>query len=71
MDLYIKVLIPWIPWWAIKMINISILELLKKLDDVVNYIPARLSAWFMILGARISQMDYKNAIKIFKSRIQI
>lgn len=37
-----------------------------KLDDVVNYIPARLSAWFMILGARISQMDYKNAIKIFK-----
>lgn len=32
-----------------------------KLDDVVNYIPARLSAWCMILSAGVTGMDWKNA----------
>lgn len=37
-----------------------------KLDDVVNYIPARLSALYMIVAARILRMNYNNAAKIFK-----
>ena len=49
-----------------------------KLDDVVNYIPARISAWLMILASacermnwkrryeRISGGDEKNAEKIYK-----
>ena len=37
-----------------------------KLDDVVNYIPARISALFMITAAWITGMDGKNAWKIFK-----
>lgn len=36
-----------------------------KFDDVVNYIPARLSAWLMILASAITHMDWKNAKKIF------
>lgn len=36
-----------------------------KFDDVVNYIPARLSAWIMILAAAITHMDWKHAKKIF------
>lgn len=36
-----------------------------KLDDVVNYIPARLSALLMILGSYILKLDLKNAWKIF------
>lgn len=36
-----------------------------KFDDVVNYIPARLSAWIMILASAITHMDWKNAKKIF------
>ncbi|KEI00413.1 cobalamin biosynthesis protein [Clostridium botulinum] len=35
-----------------------------KLDDVVNYIPARLTALFMIISAFILRFDYKNCIKI-------
>ncbi len=39
-----------------------------KLDDIVNYIPARLSALLMILAAFIGGRDYsgKNAYRIFK-----
>lgn len=37
-----------------------------KLDDIVNYIPARLSAVFMVLAAFLLRMDGKNAWKIFK-----
>lgn len=36
-----------------------------KLDDVVNYIPARISAWLMIAAAYISGFDGKNAKKIY------
>ena len=35
------------------------------LDDVVNYIPARLSAWLMILGAFLLKMNGKNAKKVY------
>lgn len=34
-----------------------------KLDDVVNYIPARISAWLMIAAAYLSGFDGKNAKK--------
>lgn len=37
-----------------------------KLDDIANYIPARLSAYLMILASRILKMDYRNAWKIFR-----
>ncbi len=37
-----------------------------KLDDIANYIPARISAWLMIAGAYMAGMDGKNAKKIFK-----
>lgn len=36
-----------------------------KLDDVANYIPARVSALLMILAALFLGMDYKNAFHIF------
>ena len=36
------------------------------LDDVANYIPARLTALFMTLGAFLSGLDGKNAWRIFK-----
>lgn len=36
-----------------------------KADDVVNYIPARISALLMILGAFLCRMDGKQAWKIF------
>ncbi|MBR5337070.1 MAG: cobalamin biosynthesis protein CobD [Lachnospiraceae bacterium] len=35
-------------------------------DDVVNFIPARLSAIFMIAAAKIRGMDAKGALRIFK-----
>lgn len=35
-----------------------------KLDDIANYIPARLSAFFMIIGAFLLKMDYKNSYRI-------
>ncbi len=37
-----------------------------KLDDVANYLPARISAVIMMLAAGMGNMDWKNAIKIFK-----
>lgn len=37
-----------------------------KLDDVLNYIPARLSAVFMLVSAFFLRMDYKNGIKIYR-----
>ena len=37
-----------------------------KLDDILNYIPARISAWLMIAGAKLCGFDSKNAVKIFK-----
>nr|WP_312091761.1 adenosylcobinamide-phosphate synthase CbiB [Aminipila sp.] len=36
-----------------------------KLDDVLNYIPARLSGIFMIVAAFFCRLDFKNAGRIF------
>lgn len=35
-----------------------------KLDDIVNFLPARLSAWLMILAAGILRMNLAGAIRI-------
>ncbi len=35
-------------------------------DDAANYIPARISAYLMILASMILKMDYKLAYKIYK-----
>lgn len=37
-----------------------------KLDDVANYIPARLSGWFMVAATVFVNMDTKNAANIYK-----
>lgn len=37
-----------------------------KLDDVVNFVPARLAALFLILAAAPAGFDMKNAFRIFK-----
>ena len=37
-----------------------------KLDDVLNYIPARISGILVIISASILRYDYKNAFRIFK-----
>ena len=37
-----------------------------KVDDVLNYIPARLSALFMVAAAGLTGLSTKNAWKIFK-----
>ncbi|MEG1650274.1 MAG: adenosylcobinamide-phosphate synthase CbiB [Oscillospiraceae bacterium] len=37
-----------------------------KLDDLANFIPARLSAVFMLLASAFLRYDSKNALKIFK-----
>ncbi len=37
-----------------------------KTDDLFNFIPARLSAFFMIFSAFLLKYDYKNGYKIFK-----
>ncbi len=37
-----------------------------KLDDVVNFIPARISAYLMIVASFFLRYDYKNALKIYK-----
>ena len=36
-----------------------------KLDDIANYIAARISAWLMILASFFAGFDWKNAKKIF------
>lgn len=36
-----------------------------KMDDVFNYIPARLTAWFMVAAAFLMGMDGENAWKIY------
>ena len=36
-----------------------------KLDDVVNYLPARISGWLMIAAAYFTGMNGKNARRIF------
>ena len=38
----------------------------SKLDYVVNYLPARISAYQMILSSFFLRYDYKNAFKIYK-----
>lgn len=37
-----------------------------KLDDFLNYIPARITALMMIGAAYIQKLDYKNALRIWK-----
>ncbi|MEG0283202.1 MAG: adenosylcobinamide-phosphate synthase CbiB [Erysipelotrichales bacterium] len=37
-----------------------------KFDDIINYIPARLSALIMILASALLRYDYKEAFKVFK-----
>lgn len=37
-----------------------------RLDDIVNFIPARLTALFMILAAKLCKFDAANAWKIFR-----
>ncbi len=37
-----------------------------KLDDVLNYIPARISAAFLVAAAFCARMDYKSAWRIYK-----
>jgi adenosylcobinamide-phosphate synthase len=37
-----------------------------KLDDILNFIPAIISAYFMIFASFILRLNYKNAIKIYK-----
>lgn len=36
-----------------------------RIDDVLNYIPARLSAYFMLLGSLFMKLNIKNAWKIY------
>lgn len=36
-----------------------------KLDDVLNYIPARISAYLMIVASFFTEMNWKNAYKIY------
>jgi cobalamin biosynthesis protein CobD len=37
-----------------------------KLDDAVNFIPAIVSAYFMLAASFLTGLDYKNAFKIYK-----
>lgn len=37
-----------------------------RLDDFLNLIPSRLSAWFMILASALLGMDWKNGLKIYR-----
>lgn len=37
-----------------------------RLDDLMNFLPARISAWLMILAAAVLRMDAKNALKIYR-----
>ena len=35
-----------------------------KIDDILNYIPSRISGCFMIISSYLMKFDYKNAYKI-------
>ena len=37
-----------------------------KLDDVANFIPARISGWLMVAATVFVKMDTKNAAKIYR-----
>lgn len=37
-----------------------------KLDDVFNYIPARITAYLIVLASWILRMNYKNSFKIYR-----
>ena len=37
-----------------------------KFDDIMNYIPARISAWLMVAASYVCGFDGKNAAKIYK-----
>ncbi len=37
-----------------------------RIDDAVNFIPSRLSAWLMLVSAFLLRLDYKNAFKIYR-----
>lgn len=37
-----------------------------KLDDIVNYIPARISGWLMVAATLFTGMDTKNGAKIYR-----
>lgn len=37
-----------------------------KLDDIANFIPARIASLLMIISSFILRLDYKNAIRVFK-----
>ncbi len=37
-----------------------------RTDDFANFIPARITAWIMILSAKICGFDYRNAKKIYR-----
>ncbi|MDR1051742.1 MAG: adenosylcobinamide-phosphate synthase CbiB [Deltaproteobacteria bacterium] len=37
-----------------------------RLDDLVNYVPARLSALLLVLGARLSGLDWRRALTIWR-----
>ena len=47
-----------------KYINIG--RFSAKADDVANYLPARISAYIMIMASFILGLNYKNAYKIYK-----
>lgn len=37
-----------------------------RLDDAVNFIPSRISAWLMIASSFLLKMDFRNAVKIHR-----
>ena len=51
---------------AVNTMDSMIGKFAAKLDDVLNYIPARISGILVIISAFILRYDYKNAFMIFK-----
>lgn len=37
-----------------------------KMDDVFNYLPARLSAWLMLLAGRLMRLDHQTGLRIYR-----